>query len=756
MPMNPQQLEAVNHIDGPCCVTAGAGAGKTTVLTKRIENLVKHGVDPKSILSITFTKKAAEEIRSRIEGWGEKIRGEAKKLPYSEQVRTKISDINFSAVVCGTIDSIAQQALVDYRHPAEAPPQVIDEPVSLALMNKYGYMRSNIFQLRAKLEEEMNDLYGKIPKGSERNKRLLDLNCRLKENMVPLDRLDKYPCIKKCLESYNEELSNSNLVDYPLLESKFLDLVRNNAVYADSFRYIFVDEYQDTNILQEAIYKQLIKCAVAHGGSCMVVGDDDQSIYRFRGSRVNLFRNLENRMNDAGVEFETVFLSANYRSTPNIVDFFNRYIILDKGLQSARIMKPQMESKRKEYENFPILGMFRDDPDSLAKDLSDFICAILKGNGFTFEDKDHKLWTIAKGDGGAADIVLLLNSPAEYSSNNKQRLPYYLRNNLENNGITVYNPRGRDFQNTEGVDLICGLTLLCIDPQNHVSTVSREDCAYAPSDVYNKIVDWREKAEGYIRQCDIKVGGVSLQNFVSNWQSLRVLNSKGWIDASLIDLMYQLMAWIPSMYRSLDGLVYLQAVMNIANNSVFVNNSDRKIFFKLDENGKYSSDPRSVKNAIQDIFIPIASGLVNIDEELMGDEPYNRINIMSIHQAKGLEFPITIVDVASDFKINSPSQRFKRYPDPKDHDVTSSDEDLISALSPEKITRSQTDRCFDDLYRKYYVAFSRAQDVLLLVGLRRSIYGNKGKTIPNVGTGWTRDNDWAWGNGLEKLNITMI
>lgn len=755
---NPEQYRAVTSDKGRSLkVIAGPGSGKTTVLVLRILKLIYvDDVQPSSIFATTFTKKAAEEITSRIEGWGETIRRETRKLQLSDDIRTKIDDLNFSKVVCGTLDSIAEQALVDNREPAEAPPVVIDESVSLALMNRFGYMGSKVYQVRSVFDAEMRALYGEKVKYSDRDNRLLDINSRLTENMVSLDSLSGYPCILKCLREYNKKLNDDNLVDYPMLERKYLDFIKKDQGYSDQFGYVFVDEYQDTNILQEAIYKRLIGAAIEHSGSCMIVGDDDQSIYRFRGSRVYLFRDLEVRMKDAGVVFDTVELSDNYRSTPNIVDFFNGFISLDDGLQDVRLKKPRMVNMRKDCENFPILGMFRDDPASLANDLSDFIYSVLKGEGYTFKDDEGKIWTI-KGNGEAADIVLLMNSPAEYSVNKKQRLPYYLKKNLENKGIITYNPRGQKFQETAGVALICGLTLLCIDPGNHITTGNDDDCAWVPSDVYSTIAGWRMKAEDYIRQCEIEVGGVTLKEFVSCWQSLKPLNGNGWKDdVSIIDLMKNLMAWIPSMNKSLDGLVYQQAVTSAADKSVFVNNYDRKIVYEK-VGGKYVPNFYSIKRAIQDIFVPIASGSVKIDEELMGDEPYNRINIMSIHQAKGLEFPITIVDVASDFKINAPKQLKKRYPSPGDHDETSSVEDLISKLSPaNSLGRSQVDRCFDDLYRKYYVAFSRAQDVLLLVGLRRSIYENKGKAIPNVGTGWNRDNVWVWGSGLKNLNIKLI
>ena len=118
---------------------------------------------------------------------------------------------------------------------------------------------------------------------------------------------------------------------------------------------------------------------------------------------------------------------------------------------------------------------------------------------------------------------------------------------------------------------------------------------------------------------------------------------------------------------------------------------------------------------------------------------------MSIHQAKGLEFPLVIVDVGSDFKTNHHAHAFKRFPENGGKTCTIEDE-----LRPHSIlgthSRSAKDRAFDDLIRHYFVAYSRPQDLLLLVGL------NSAKTnIKNIATGWDRNENWIWQKGLPHL-----
>lgn len=147
----------------------------------------------------------------------------------------------------------------------------------------------------------------------------------------------------------------------------------------------------------------------------------------------------------------------------------------------------------------------------------------------------------------------------------------------------------------------------------------------------------------------------------------------------------------------------------------------------------------SVKELIRDFLAPIAAGLVSVNEDLVETFPRNRLSVLSIHQPKGLEFPLTIVDVGSDFKdLRSP--KFKRFPDTggPPHRL----EDLLRPYSPLGWpNRRQVDRAFDDLHRQFFVAFSRPQDVLLLVGVDPTAPGGR---VENVATGWRRDGVCPW------------
>ena len=144
------------------------------------------------------------------------------------------------------------------------------------------------------------------------------------------------------------------------------------------------------------------------------------------------------------------------------------------------------------------------------------------------------------------------------------------------------------------------------------------------------------------------------------------------------------------------------------------------------------------------IFVPIATGRVDIDENLFEVIPPERFNIMSIHQSKGLEFPLVIVDVGSRFKKNIDRESFLRFP--KHPSSSTIIQERVEKYSSFSVDRDNIDCAFDDLTRLYFVAFSRAKDVLLLVGLNPNIDGysqkDKHMTIPNVALGWNRDEEF--------------
>lgn len=185
-----------------------------------------------------------------------------------------------------------------------------------------------------------------------------------------------------------------------------------------NIRVLLVDEFQDTNYLQEQIYYELCQQT---GASLTVVGDDDQSIYRFRGATVEIFSNFPNRISTTlGPNWQprTVYLHENYRSTERIVKFCQRFADCDRAYQTVRVSgKPSLVASVPHAtlpkSNVPVLGMFRDDVKTLATDLAQFLYDIFRGGGRVVH-YNGGFYHIQRAQGGDfGDAVLLAHSVQE-------------------------------------------------------------------------------------------------------------------------------------------------------------------------------------------------------------------------------------------------------------------------------------------------------------------------------------------------------
>ena len=719
-------------------------------------------INPGNILATTFTRKAAAELRSRILSWGDQIKLQLLNDPDYNHIKNDLKRLDFNQIITGTLDSISEDVLRNHRAPGSPPPVVIEDFVANALM-----MRVGLFTDERHHNEDLRNFLIKLRGTSfgfnttEMSKALLEIKDRVYYDQVRWEEFQndhEDPGVQVACQAINDyihELEKKLLFDFSLIEADFLDKLRDDKLksFVKDLKLVLVDEYQDTNLLQEQIYFEIGKAAINNGGSFTVVGDDDQSLYRFRGATVDLFTNFNERMVEIlKIEPKLIYLAKNYRSTENIVNFCNEFSLLDNQFQPARVEgKPPIEPARmQEFTDFPVLGMFRNDVETLAKDLSSFIDQIVQKDGFSFKYNGYDCQIkVDQEEGSPTDISILLSSPLEITPFKKKRLPHYLRENLNNLNpeIPVFNPRGQNLERTWEAGVLCGLILECIDPECTV----QDSIEKLPKTADRRFKAWRKLARDYIETDPMPNSPFNLKDFVEAWQKRTPLGRKKWKkDVALMDLAYKIVTWIPTMQNDVEGLVYLEAVTRtISQTGLFSSFGGNLVFDEKIPDLEY----QSIKEAIWNIFVPMASGAIDVDENLLDTLPDNRINIMSIHQSKGLEFPLVIVDVGSDFKMSHPKNAFKRFPEEGGRSCGL--EDLIRTCSPlETPKRSGTDRAFDDLIRHYFVAFSRPQDVLLLVGLNtvKSGYDTKQehKRIPNVATGWSRDGNWHW-PGLDNI-----
>ncbi len=285
--LNPEQYDAATHIDGPLLILAGAGSGKTRVITYRIAYMVgQMGIDPRSILAITFTNKAAGEMKERIASLvgpdADYIRCGTFHSVFARILRRHL-DPNFTIIDSDDQNKLVRDILKDMEL---SNTKVKPSSVMSAISNAKNHM----IMPEDYLLEVGKDYFSQIV-----SKVYIKYNERLKENHA-MDFDDILVNTVKLFES-----------DHEVLE-----------YYQERFRYIMVDEYQDTNLPQ---YRAVMLLAARYKNIC-VVGDDDQSIYAFRGANVEMILNFEKDFPDAKV----VKLEENYRSTGNILDCANGII----------------------------------------------------------------------------------------------------------------------------------------------------------------------------------------------------------------------------------------------------------------------------------------------------------------------------------------------------------------------------------------------------------------------------------------------
>lgn len=301
--LNPAQTKAVLTTDGPVLITAGAGSGKTRVLTHRIAQLIsKEHVDPANILAITFTNKAAEEMRSRL---------------------TKLLDENTAEeLTVSTFHSLCNSMLRQYGYRIDLSPSftILDGADQQQIIHRLA----NEVNLAHRYNS--NDIVSRISNFKSNN---LNQEQALACAVSPTDTY-----AANIFSQYQAELKRMNAVDFDdllLLGLKLLESAPDaRTYYQNKFQYVHVDEYQDTNTLQ---YKLVHIIASPQNNIC-VVGDSDQAIYGWRGADIKNILDFGKDYPDV----QNIVLDQNYRSTPQILDVANDIIKNNQGRDEKNLV----------------------------------------------------------------------------------------------------------------------------------------------------------------------------------------------------------------------------------------------------------------------------------------------------------------------------------------------------------------------------------------------------------------------------------
>ena len=605
--LNKEQKEAVMHIDGPMLVLAGAGSGKTRVLTNRIAYLIENGIMAHNILAITFTNKAAKEMKERV-----------LKLIRSEGNSIQIS----------TFHSLGLRLLKEN-------------------YTKLGY-KSNFVILDSddtltvvkKIMKEMN-LNPKFYNPREiRNK----ISSAKNELMSPSEfsKVEFDQNIIKVFEKYNKKLLINNSVDFDdllLLPIKlFKEYPDTLKYYQDKYKYVLIDEYQDTNEAQYIFSKMLCN----NHKNIFVVGDNDQAIYAFRGANFKNILNFEKDYADCKV----ILLEENYRSTQNILDAANSVIRHNKQRKDKNLWCNNDVGSKVKYIK---TDSDKDECTYVSKTIKE-----LRDNGVSYED-----------------MAIL------YRTNAQSRL---IEEEMLKNGIPYKIVGSFYFYNRKEIkDLLCYLRLI----NNNDDDVS-----------LLRVINTPKRG----------IGDKTLENLAN----IADINGTSLFDAIDSGKELKFKELILSMKDKCENATLTEMVEIVLNDSGLREDlaSDKSLEseIRLENLEEFKSITKSYEEEYGVIsltdFLNEISLVSDISEHQDGN---NKVNLMTIHAVKGLEFDNVFV-------IGMEEGIFPHY--------NSINEGTMAAIEEER--------------RLCYVAITRAKKNLwMLNAKRRMLFGNTQMNMPS-------------------------
>ncbi|MEZ4323509.1 MAG: UvrD-helicase domain-containing protein [Myxococcota bacterium] len=293
--LNPEQYRAVTTTEGPLLILAGAGSGKTRVLTRRIAHVLHNGTDPKNVLAVTFTNKAAAEMKERV-------------IELVGEIGSKVWVSTFHSSCC----RILRQDIENLGWTKRFAIYDDDDQLRMVkgIITELGFdpERADPRALLRQIDHYKNRMYDP-------------------DSLIAEKRSHEREPLIQVWRGYAEQLQAADAVDFNDLIGLTVRLFREHpdvlAKWQDTFHYVMVDEYQDTNRGQ---YDLLTLLASKHR-NLAVVGDDDQSIYGFRGADISIIRGFQNDYPEAAI----IRLEQNYRSTKNILALANHVIAIDEN-----------------------------------------------------------------------------------------------------------------------------------------------------------------------------------------------------------------------------------------------------------------------------------------------------------------------------------------------------------------------------------------------------------------------------------------
>ena len=643
--LNEKQLEAVNTTEGPVVVVAGPGTGKTKTLIERVVNiLVNKKVDANRIMLTTFTNKAAQELEIRI----------------NEKLKELNENIDISDMYLGTMHSIWAR--------------LIEENISYSnFFDGFTLMSGNYeqhFFIFSRLKEYRNlkdyqsffDNLSYNDDGKDKEKKygsnwqkssfIRDKINDLNENAIDIENIkteDKYiNFIKEAYKLYEHQLFQANTLDFSYLQVEFLNMLIKSPDFLnkinEKFDYIMVDEYQDSNRIQEKI---LFLISREKKNIC-VVGDEDQSIYRFRGASAENILNFPKKF--AKDECKVIILEKNYRSVNDIVQFNNSWI---KDIDWADNRYDKNIISMREEDIFSS-NVYHISGKNISENIRNTVAFIKKLK--------------------ANKKITNYNQVAVLFSRFTGRTPKELEDALKKENIEVYSPRTKQFFEMYEIKVALG-------------TVLGYFKKYFPAGIDDE----------YLNEClDSARIEIQKDEKFKLWIKDKIPNISSMSFESFNEILYEFFEfdYYKNILKEQDANT-ARASHNLSLLTKIFKNYQKYVHYKRIT----VEDNFSIARYFFDGYMKILRR-ARIDEIFSAEDyPNDCIPFLTIHQAKGLEFPVVIV-----FSLDSKPEIDKDFSKQTSLDRLVNTNSKISEIDKERF----------DFYRKFYVAFTRAKNLLVL------------------------------------------
>ena len=743
--LSDKQKAVIAHGTGPLWVIAGPGSGKSEVLVLRCLKLACiDKVNPKSIILTTFTEKAAKNLQDRL----------AIYKSYLDKTDQRLRAVDLFQVRIGTLHSLCNDIMQECRYVEYQNYRLLDD-IDQAL---FVYEHSDLAANRPSVEQYLplwkhfHFLVEKYNPAGYRWRRSVDylphrwvranatvsLFNRIVEDLVDPSQMQMeggiWETLASSYEAYRRNLKENRTCDFAHLQLKFLEfidsprgnqfLMGDNSSYSPGINHVLVDEYQDTNPIQEKIYLQL---AQRSPHNLCVVGDDDQALYRFRGGTVECMVNFDRACKSAwGTQVKVIPqpLSTNYRSHPEIVNWCDDYILsfLVMTQTGARVPnKPSLlpdqhwstkqVSQGTQLGNYPVVSYLPgQNNDEVAARFAEMVRGLLHSGVVN----------------DPSQCVLLLRSTRSLP---QSAGPY--QRALEQEGFQVYNPRARTFLAQPEIQTILGALVRILDPSQTVLSGMREN-------VRTTIEGWLQT---YLHQAE---GNSDFSNYIDQavnqiqqtppGKTVVQYGGQGTthIPATIQEIFYHMISLEPfaTWQQDPERTVRLGKLSEVLESYCalpfreHVGSSRGNL--RTDATGEGLINSGQLRHLYESfVGLLVSRGLDDPEDEDIICPP-GRFPIMTVHQAKGLEFPFVFVA-----GLGIQGAR------------VGSEHQLEDALRPFQIDSPSSDfgvqeRAEQDQIRFFYVAYSRAIYSLVLLTTNSELR-NQGIGFGGNGRQWFTD-----------------